>query len=259
MKSIKKIIFIIVSISSIECWAQDQAPVWASDPVIASADCSTLEYKDVLNFLTKYFYPTLGFSSEQDKAGSEMMESYAISTSLILRSQMCLAEALELKEITDNLRKEQALISSGTSMSKREIKKQRKLSASASAKIEEAALGIEELTPEQRKDFTLGATTYLAGSFSTSELFKHVKKYAEVTKKEVSSGGFLSGGMSSAFGKVKGVLGTANTIRVISGGMPEHVKNLIDNSKFLIEYSDQQEIELPEEATTSISQSVEWI
>ncbi len=262
MKFVKHIILTAVCFSSLQGWAQDQPPVWASDPVVASDDCSSLNYKDVLSFLTKYFYPTLGFSDAQDKAGSQMMESYAISTSLVIRSQMCLSEALELKDITDDLRKEQALITSGTSMSKREISKQRKLTASASAKIEETAASIEQLTPEQRKNFTLGAATYLAGSFSTSELFKNIKSYAEATKEEVSGGGFLSGGMSgmsSAFNKVKGVLGTANTIRVISGGMPGHVKTLIDSSKFLIDYADQQQIELPPEATKSLTQSVEWI
>lgn len=259
MKLIKHIILAAVCLSSLQVWAQDQPPIWASDPVVASEDCSSLDYKDVLSFLTKYFYPTLGFSDAQDKAGAQMMESYAISTSLVLRSQMCLSEALELKDVTDDLRKQQALISSGTSMSKREISKQRKLTASASAKIEQTAENIEKLTPEQRKNFTLGATTYLAGSFSTSELFKNIKAYAETTKEEVSGGGFLSGGMNSTFGKIKGVLGTANTIRVISGGMPEHVKTLIDSSKFLMEYADQQQIELPPEATKSLTQSVEWI
>lgn len=233
---------------------------WATSPVISSSDCKSLDYQDIVKFLSTYFYPTLGYSKNQDAAGREMMESYAIATALVLRSQTCMAEALELKEVSDALKKEQVLVSSGTSMSKKEIKKQRKLSADASRKIEQAAKAKKDLTPEQRKLFSVGATAYLVGTHATSELFKKIEAYSKATSKEVQSGGlFNRNSLEGSFNKVKGIVGTANTIRVISSGMKDHLKTLFHTSKFIMEYCKNEDIELPSEATDSITSSVEWV
>lgn len=239
-------------------YANDK-PVWANDPVISSENCSSLKHKDVVSFLAKYFYPTLSYDSDQGTAGRQMMETYAIATSLTLRSQTCLAEALEIKGLTDKLKKEQALVSSGTSLSKKELKKQRKLSAEANEKIKSAASKVENLTPEQRKSFGLGTASYLAGAYATSELFKKIKNYGEETA-SVASG--LSSGKGfgmDTFNKIKGTLGAANTVRVITSGLKDHTKSLYSTSKFLMDYSKKQKIDLPSDATSSLNSAVDWI
>lgn len=236
---------------------------WMNDPVIASEDCSALEYKNIVAFLTKYYYPKLGFSASQNLAGKEMMETYAIATSLTLRSQTCLSEALNLKKLTDKLKKEQALISSGTTMSKKQIKKQRKFSEGADKKIKAAAEDLKELTPKQRKTFSLGAATYLAGAYTTAELFKTIKAYAEKTGQDISD---LTGKAKkfalpslNDVNKAIRAAGTANTIRVVTSGLPPHASNLMSTSQFLMKYSKRKNIKLPSDATNKLNSASDWI
>ena len=264
MKTLLSTLLVSLFFISLPALSADK-PAWAKHPVIASDSCDSLEYSDVIEFLKKYYYPTLGYSSKQNEAGRQMMETYAIATSLILRSQTCLAEALEIKGLTDKLKKQQKLVSSGTSMSKRELKKQRKLTTDASAKITAAAKKTEQMTPEQRKRFSLGSAAYLAGTYATARLFKTMEDYASETKDGVSA--LAGSSKKSGFGipnmddlkKAAGVFGTANTVRVLFTGLQDHASNLYSTSKFLIEYSKEQKLDLPPDATEQLSSVVDWV
>lgn len=256
MKAVGSYLLALLVLLSGKLYAQDGN--WFDDPVISSDQCAKLDYPEVVDFLTTYYYPTFGASSSHDESGEDMMQAYAIASSLILRSQICMAEALELKEITDKLKKEQAIVASGTSMSRKEIKKQRKLSAEASTQIEAAAEKDKELTPEQRKTFSIGAAAYLAGTHATAELFQKVKNFAQATKEEATGGGFMKKSFSDGFNKIKSTVGTANTVRVISKGMKDHTKQLITTSKFLMDYSKQEDMDLPSEATANVN-AVDWV
>jgi len=240
-----------------------QALDWANDPIIQSEDCNNLEYPDVISFLQNFYYPTLSYSSDQRASGQQMMATYAIASALITRSQICLAQALELKKLADKLNKQSALLTSGTSMSKRQIKQQRKLTAEASTQIEKAAEQVDQLSPAQRKMFGLGSAAFMAGTYATAQLFRAVEKYMADTKEDLSE----INKPKPRFGmpnmgdvrKVVGSFGTVNTMRVLFTGLKEHMTNLYNTSKFLLAYSKRQKVDLPPDATKQLSNVSDWV
>jgi len=246
--------------------AQDRL-AWISDPIIQAESCDKLEYENVVTFLQTYFYPTLGYTAAQRKVGRDMMANYAIASALISRSQICLAEALELKKLTDQLKKQNAVLTSGTSMSKRQLKKQRKLTAEANEKISAAAEEAGELTPDQRKTFAMGTAAYLAGTYATAQLFRSVDDYLVETKDSVSETVESTTSDTSTFGlpglgsvkKVVGTFGTANTVTVLFRGLNDHVGDLYTTSRFLMDYSQRQNIELPADATDQLASMTDWV
>ena len=256
----------LILLIAVQLWPHQieaSARSWTSDPIIDSERCDNLEYQDVVDFLQKYFYPTLSYSGGQREAGQKMMSTYAIASALILRSQICLAEALALKRLVQDLKKQTALLTSGTSMSKRQLRKQRQLTAEANEEITVAADRTEELSSEQRKSFAIGSSAYLAGTYATARLFKAIEKYLAETADDMTE----VSKPRSRFGlpsvndvrKVVGSIGTVNTVRVLFAGLQDHMRSLYDTSRFLAEYSKRQKLDLPADATDQLSVVSDWV
>jgi hypothetical protein len=244
-----------------------QTGAWTSHPVMAAEGCDNLQYVEVADFLQTHYYPSLTYGSSQDESGQQMLTNYGIAGTLVARSQACLADALELKELSDELREQTALLKSGTSMSKRQLKKQRALTAEANAEIEAAAARLEELTPEQRERFGKGSAAYLAGAYATSQLFRSIDEYLVETRKDVGQsskpksrfGGLPGiGKVTDSVGGVVSAFGKASDAGRIFAGLKDHVANLYETSQFLAAYSREKEIELPADATNQLAEFSDW-
>lgn len=236
-------IFVIASTLGMNAHAS-----WNQSSVISGSDCTSLGYDDVTSFLVTYYFPTLGYDPSHKKAGKKMMESYAIASALMTRSQICMAEALELKELTDSLKKQQAILAGGSSLSEKEINKHRKNAAAADKEIRAAAEAKAELTPEQRTTFGLGAGTYLAATYATYKLFNSIEDYTKATKDKAKNkglGGMLGGG------------GTAVTVALISKGVLGLLKDAVTTGGFLVDYSKEKKIGLPDDATNKLKE-IAW-
>ncbi|NIB40219.1 hypothetical protein HBA55_11520 [Pseudomaricurvus alkylphenolicus] len=255
----------LVALAQNALGAAEIDPAWSEDPVIASEDCADLSYPKAIKFLEKYYYPLLDYSDESKEAGVEMMGTYLIAESLISRSQICLAEALELKSLKADLQKRQQILTSGTSMSRKEMKKQRKLSAKANKAITRTANKTDELTPKQRKVFTAGSATFLAGTYATSRLKDAIAAYAAESGEDIQKAAEVdrSKGILGLVNKenvktVTSLFGKANTVSTLTSGLKEHIPNLFKTGKFLVRYAEQQKLDLPPDATQQLSSVVGW-
>lgn len=241
---------------------------WATDPVATAGGCDNLEYVEIAQFLQTHYYPSLVYAGGKKKSGRQMLANYAIASTLVTRSQICLADALELKKLSDDLSKQAALLTGGTSMSKRQLKKQRALTAEANAEIEAATAQVDGLTPEQRERFGKGSAAYLAGAYATGQLFRSIDGYLIETKDDIkkSSGsgsgiGGLPGlgGVTEGIGGMVGAFGKAGKAGLVFVGLQDHVVNLYETSQFLTAYSQEQDIELPPDATDQLAEISDWV
>ena len=243
-----------------------QTGSWSSHAVMAGEGCENLEYLEVADFLQVHYYPSLTYGSKEE-SGQQMLTNYAIAGTLVARSQACLADALELKELSDELKEQMALLKSGTSMSKRQLKKQRALTAEANAEIEAAAAQLEELTPEQRERLGKGSAAYLAGAYATSQLFRSIDDYLVETgevmeqssKPKSRFGGLGIGNVAQAVGGAVNAFGKASDTGRVFVGLKDHVLNLYETSQFLAAYSREREIELPADATNQLAEFSDWV
>lgn len=246
---------------------------WTSDPVVTGENCDNLEYEEIVGFVDRYLGDSISYGNADKESGAQMMSNYAIASTLVLRSQVCLAEALELKRLADDLRKQRDVLTSGTSMSKREMKKQRKITAKANAEIEATAADIDELTPEQRKRFGQGTAAYLLGTYATGQVFKSVDEYmiesANATRQEAQQAAAATKsrfgglpGVDKVAGAAKagaGIFKRATETTVVFKGLKDHTVDLYETSKFLREYSSSNGVELPADATNQLAQVSDWV
>jgi len=234
---------------------------WASDPVIKSEGCESLEYVDVAKFMGQHYYPAVS-NLEKKNAATNFVNTYTMSTALIMRSQACLAHALELKELSKELQTTQQLIAGGTSLSKQEVQKHRQLTAKANEEITKAAEQQKKLTPKQQKSFSLGTSTYLTGTYATVKLFdlgKNVVGGAFNALSDASKGNVI--GALGSLGKSVTSLVSKDTgkVKTLVSGYKDHAVNIYDTSKFLINFSKKNNIKLPTDATKDLAAVSDWI
>lgn len=260
---------------ALTCDAGAQRSAWASDPVITGEDCENLEYGQIATFVDEYLGGSMSYAGSEKESGAQMMGNYTIASTLVLRSQVCLAEALELKRLADDLRKQRAVLTSGTSLSKREMKRQRKMTAKANAEIESTAAEIEELTPEQRERFGKGTAAYLLGTYATGQVFKSVDEYmiesANATRQEAQQAAAAAQsksrfgslpGLGEVAGAAKagaGIFKRATEAGVVFKGLKDHTVDLYETSQFLREYSANNDVEVPADATDQLAQVSDWV
>jgi hypothetical protein len=241
-----------------------ETQTWMSDPVATAEGCDHLTHLEIGQFLEKYLAPSLVYGAAEEESGRQMLVNYAIANSLVTRSQICIADALELKELADELKEQNALLTSGTSMSRQQIEKQRNLSAEADSKIEAAASEIAELTPEQRERFSKGVVSYLGGTYATAKVFQSVDDYVLESRNSVQreltrqrGGGWLSKVTAGATALAGGYV-QAKEVTLVFSGLKDHTGNLLRTSQFLVDYSKEKEIELPADATDQLGDFGNW-
>ncbi len=249
--------------------AAAQTAVWTSDPVVAGEGCENLEYGQMARFLDTYLGDSPSYGGTAEESGVQMMLNYTIASALVLRSQQCLAEALELKEIVDDLKRQQAVLTSGTSLSKRQVKQQRRLTEKANAEIEATAQQLEELTPEQRERFGKGTTAYLLGTYATGQTFRSVDEYVAESAAEAQQ---QAKPKKSRFGGIPGlnevsdvaqgaasVFKKASDVTVVFAGLKDHSVSLYETSQFLRQYSERHDVEVSEGATERLAEVSDWV
>lgn len=245
------------------------AQTWTSDPVVAGEGCDDLEYVDIAVFLESYLTTSDSYEGSKKESSAAMLLHYTIASALVNRSQVCLAEALELKALTDQLKEQQALLTSGTSMSKQQVKKQRALTAEANAEIEAAAARVEELTPEQKERFGKGTSAYFAGTYATGEVFRSIEGFIAETgraaEQQVNNGKPRSGALGGLGAMADAAKGAANVFGIAKGagfvfkGLKDHTTELVATSQYLKSYSEQKDIELPDDATNQLTGFNDWV
>ena len=240
-----------------------QSDRWNADPVASSAGCASLDHGEIEQFLARYLYPALAYSGSQQDSVALIPIHYAMATTLVLRAQICLAEALELKDLAFKLQEQVALLTSGTSMSRHQIKKQRELTDEANAEIDQATARLDELSPERRRLFARGTVAYLGGTYATWRVFNSIQQFVsdtkdelnEATKEEGHAGRKLAKFASGAFGRAK----LTKDVSPVLGGLHEHTRNLYQTSRLLIDYADRQKIEIPTDATDQLAELSDWV
>ncbi|WP_100642413.1 hypothetical protein [Alteromonas facilis] len=237
----------------------DEKPLWANEPLVTQTMCDSFTLENITSFTNTYARnEQLNAGSSAEQAGKQAMDTYSLAAVLVNRAQLCMAEALELKDVTDTLLLEREILTSGTSMSEKEIEKHREYSASASTEIMSYSNQIDSITPEQRKLFLLGITTYLTGSYTTAKIEDAVATYTEKASDSLQRS---TQAASNSTNKVAGWLNAAvevfNTsasggsrLYSIGSGLVPHLQKLYETGEYLIEYASENDIELPDNATT---------
>ena len=240
-----------------------EKPAWYNEKLITCDVCDSITYDNVTSFLKAYnIEEQKQRASTKDEAkGRELMQSYTMASLLINRSQLCLAQALELKEVTEDLLKEKEILLTGTSLSKKEIKKHREYSKEAGQKIISATKKTENLTKEQQKNFSLGTATYLTGTYMTQKTVKDAHKYLDTVSNKTAKDAkaVKNSDMTTILNKGADLLPfssaatAAATIKNLSSGIDDHMLNLATTSKSIYRYSQKQELKLPADATQYVT------
>ncbi len=247
--------------------ANDEA--WLSDTIVTSENCTELSYSDTAEFMQEYYVPTLAYLPKADDIQEQFFKTYVMSSAVTLRSQLCLAEALEMKDLVAELKKEQAVIESGTSFGTNELEKQRAFTAKADEAIRAAAEEIDAIKPEQQKAFSMGVATYLAGAYSTVQMVKTVDEVAAKAADDAKEAAEkLKDAKRNPFGAAKGLFGKkdkgSNPAAVVTfftdllPGVKDQAVRVYDTGGYLMEFSKEKGIELPADATENLSAGIPW-
>lgn len=244
----KRIWLLLVSVLlSSTLAAQD----WQKDPVVTDVSCLDVSGKEILTFVTKYYLPALAFSSDRDKAEKELFQSYLMSSVLLTRSQYCLAEALGIKGVTDDLKKQQKILTSGTSFEdKKVLENHRKLSESVDKKINKALAKNAQLEPEQRKVFTVGTTLYGGASYTFIELNKAYSDYFDDSVNGAKE--LFDKVKSNPFGTATSLFKKAGTVAVIGKGIASLWPMTADTGKDIFEYSRSNNIDVDSDIAAKV-------
>lgn len=240
-----------------------EKPAWQNEKLVTCDECNSITYDNVKSFVDAYYREEekQRMSSGDEAAGQELMQSYTMASLLINRSQLCLAQALKLKEVTDDLLKEKEILLSGTSLSKKEIEKHREYSKEASQKIVSTTQETSTLTKEQRRNFSLGTATYLTGTYMTQKTAKDVAKYIQVIAGNISgeTTAVTGNDITNIFNKgasmlkLSGATKAAGTLKNLSAGIDDHMLNLATTSKSIYRYSQKQNLKLPADTSQYVT------
>lgn len=265
-------------------WASpSETELWYNSPVITSKGCQHLTQNELQPFADKFimklqnrdkkkteYKATKSTLSTLKIANKKLLESYKVSAALILRSQMCLSHALGLKKHSKKLDKQLKILTSGATLSRKQIKKQRKLTAETNKIIVKTAKAQQQLKPQQKKSFQTGTIVYSMGLEKTYHTFLNIQYNTDVLKS-------LSFDSTKQFGKrffadlsnIKGKLSEANQVRKeiislskaywnFSRGMKNYIKDLMKTFKFLGLYTKTNKIKLPADATKRLEKYDDW-
>lgn len=229
-------------------------PLWANEPLLAGSQCDTLTVNNVNGFLQTYMVSQIS-NANAESAAKDAMDTYTLASVLVNRSQLCLAEALSLKEVSEDLLKEKEILLGGTSLGKKEIEQHREYSQQASIEIKNATAEIEKLGPEQQKSFVLGTATYLTGTYTTMQMKSALERYVAKTTNYAKN---LKNGVQpekdksywdSIMDTASSFFGDGKLIYNLLAGLPDHAENMYETGKYFIEYAQQENLELPADVT----------
>jgi hypothetical protein len=229
---------------------------WSSVPIVKDTECINVSGKEIIAFIEEHFVPLLIFSEDRDSSEAGLFQSYTISSALLTRSQICLAEALEIKGVTRDLKKQHRILTSGTSMNSKQLKAHRKVSENVGAEIEKALEKKAELEPEQKKVFAVGTSMYGGATYAFVELNKAYKEYFEDNAKGVKDQVINAVADPKATLKnVGGLLGIgkkAVTVTLIGKGIKSLWPMTISNGRQIVEYTQQNDIAVDKDIAAKV-------
>ncbi|WP_321392653.1 hypothetical protein [uncultured Desulfuromusa sp.] len=233
-------------------------PAWYNEPLVTGDVCDTFTYDNVNSFLSSYEQEqqNLEKNSKEIKI-QKMANSYTMASLLINRSQLCLCEALKLKNTTDDIEKEKQILLSGTSLSKNQIEMHREISNSISQKIIEASEQSKTLKEEQKRSFTLGSGIYLLGNYQTQKVSKSVLNYLAKVAEDLSfdnksTSEFPLPSLEILREKYSATYGAAKIINNIGSGIETHMLKTAETGQYLYLYSQKQNLDLPSDTSAYI-------
>lgn len=236
----------------------DKTPApWKDEPLLQKSSCADTGFMEIKQFMDKYT-PAEFNSTDIKKGSDQLMSSYVIAHLAINQANICLAEALGMDELKADLLAHRDTVKNGTSFSKKEDKKYRSFTQSATEKMAKELAQANAIKPQMYKSFAVGASTYLLGTYKTYIIKEDAEELQETVEKDMakakskSSGGFSLGTLTEVFDKGSDYVTASDTLKVVLTGMPEHLPKLYSTSQLLVEYAKSKDIELEEDATESL-------
>lgn len=260
------LIVVLMGCSSL-VWAQApnletaDAVEWTNDAYLSSNSCfsdgeSSTVSLVVSNIVSRYM--TKNYVTDVDVASYQLVQDYLIASLLVNRGNLCLAQAMGLKEVEEELLHEQQILLSGTSVSKKEVKRHRKIATSAASKIEAAADKLSEMAGEKKRYFSIGSITYLLGIVQTVRIkqsFDNVLNAttttATSTLASAKSGGIQ--GLGRALAGASSVIKGGGGVLKVSKGIPKHLSNLVASGNTIVKYSEKYDVPLGEDVTSEFA------
>ncbi|MFW8590876.1 hypothetical protein ACOI22_08755 [Glaciecola sp. 2405UD65-10] len=216
---------------------------WQNEPLVKGNECNTFSYDNIASFINTYYISSANNTSTDD-ASMKTLENYLLSAVLVNRANLCLAEALELKELISDLEEEREILIGGTSISSSEMEKHREYSTEASAAIKETVEGIDALTPQQRENLTIGISTYIGGSYTFAQTYEHALKIVEEVKENSSNSAM------DWLNKIPELASKGSTLAFVYDGMYSVGESWMDTTTSLYEFSKTNDVDLPDDATS---------
>lgn len=190
-----------------------------------------------------------------------IVQHYVVASAIIAGAQGEMAEALELKRQADKMKAEANALSDDSTVSKKTLKSYTKASQNTNKLIRKKLDKNEELSKEQRQQFVSGVILYSQGMQSSKKVWREAGPFASSVKAEAgaSAKSFKEKISSNPLdllpksGQKSGVLSKFGTGLYIASSTPKFMKNHSKTLKQIVKYMQDNNIDVPPEATAALS------
>lgn len=184
--------------------------------------------------------PSSNAYSMQDK----LVKTYLSSAANINNAQLLLAEAFGLKDTVTKLEAEKEALSSGSVSDEDSIEKNKEVSEEANKAIQEKIKSGAKLSADGKKSYIKSFIPYIKGLVGGKSVVTESKPFLESAKSTISNASFTD--TLSVTNKLKSGTFVATT-------MPSYVQSLWETSKLMLTYAKDNKIDVPDDATDSVS------
>ena len=174
----------------------------------------------------------------------QLVKAYGVTALGVNNAQVLLAKAFGLKDLVTQLEAEKETLSSGSVTDEKSIKANKKLTEKANKAIQQKMESGEQLSDEGRKYYLKAFVPYVQGLLGSKKMVEKSEGFLDSAKNALSSAGFIE--------KAK-LTKNLSVGTWVASKTPGLAKDLWETSKMMVTYGKKNKIEVPKDATESIS------
>lgn len=183
-------------------------------------------------------------SGDASKSQEVLVKNYVSSTKDIMTSQAILLEAMGKKTEAEKVKASAEAMGSGSVSSEDSLKAATETSNEANAHIVASLESSEELSDESKEMYIKALPPYASGLKKLYGMKEQFSPFLSSAKSEISSAGFM--GASKVKSKLEAGM-------YIATNGPDYIANIYKTSEKLLSFASDNDIEVPEDATSALS------
>lgn len=183
-------------------------------------------------------------SADPHAMQEQVVQQYITASTHVNGAQILMAEAFGLSDQAAMLAAEQEALKNGSVSDQDSLERNKEVTENANAAILEKIEAGEMLDASGKDKFQGGIVLFFSGLYETKKVIDEGGKFVESSKGAIGSASFMD---------------KAKLVQKLSAGtyimkeIPGHAKSLFDSSKMMMTYANDNDIDIPDDATSEIS------